>query len=132
MRKLLPVLLLCCLPAMASKKPNPADYQDAVLVSFTTVKTGDSCGASVSDNNLGTIGAKTTGTMNCTSSGTVHYTIKMGNQTLVLSPQLRSWNRNSVLFNHLPGAHIQVRFSHKGLYVKADGQESRFDIVEAH
>lgn len=141
----LALLLLISGSAFAAQKPH-AEYQDAVLQSFQTIRSGQFCSGStdgtVSDN--GDISASTS--TNCRPKTTAQYTIVVGQQTLVISPTRSGKSKagamfsmgysamfwkDSCLYGELPGAHILIR-SDNGIYhVKVGKRESLFRLVAA-
>jgi hypothetical protein len=143
MRKMILVFLgFCALPLLAKDKPQYI-YQDGVLVSFRAVATSTSCSQETStkgniDANTdddgytsGTVESTSTGSINCTPRGWIYYTIAAGGHTYVVHHAVEAWNRASDLHRQLPGAHVQVRFDKKGLYIRVGTKESKFVIVEA-
>jgi hypothetical protein len=143
-KKLALIVLLLSPAVWAKEKPAPADYQDAVLVSFRTVATGSSCShssttsgnvdATTDDdgNTTGTVKATTEGSTNCSDTGWVYYTIAVGSHTYVVHHAVTFGFRNSNLYRQLPGTHLQVRTDAKGFYVLVNNKESKFVVVEAH
>jgi hypothetical protein len=144
MKRLTLILLLLSSAAWAKEKAAPADYQDAVLVSFRTVATGSSCShssttsgnvdATTDDdgNTTGTIKATTEGSTDCSNTGWVYYTLSVGNHTYVVHHAVAFRFRSSNLHGQLPGAHLQVRMDGKAFYVRVNNKESKFVVVEAH
>lgn len=137
------LLLLLCLPAFASKKHAPADYQDGVLESFKEVATGQSCNHATSTNGnisgdvhdnghiTGDETANTTGKTNCSTTSVREYTVAVGNHTYVVEESYRFLNRLGFLHNLLPGTPIKVRVDSKGIYIEKGSKETKYDIVEA-
>lgn len=157
MKYLLAFLLLCCSLAWAKKKPSYT-YQDGVLISFRTETAGSLCSqtantsgtvhANTDDagNTDGNMNATTTGYSNCSNTRRALYTVKSGNNILVLSPALSEkaavrgmatmgWSflftKNSVLAYQLPGTHFLLRADGKHYFVKLGKRESMYEIVEA-
>jgi hypothetical protein len=133
--KIVAALLLLPLVSFAAPKPDDA-YQDAVLKSFVTIPAGQNChtsgsstGTTDSAGNSNTSGNATT---NCSDTMVAHYTIVIGEQTLVIQPTMSGkakagaafslgWSavfaKNSCLYGQLPGAHIQIRADGRGVIV---------------
>lgn len=125
MRYLLVVMLLCSLAYAKDKR----HYQDAVLVSFKTVTTGQSCQGSASTQKSNDL--KTEANASCQDTTGAFYTVAEGGHELVLRPRMRFLNRASVLSGLLPGTHLQISSDSKAVYVKVGDKESKFDLVEA-
>lgn len=148
MRKLALFLLLTTVAALAAKKPDLTDYQDAVLVSFKDVHTGSSCNSSGNVNAKadanGNVNGTTSSTTNCADGSVRQYSITVGSNSLTLERTFSKkqvgtalatagfsafFIKQSVLANLLPGTHILVRSDADGVYVKVGKKESRYDIV---
>jgi hypothetical protein len=147
--KLLPIAALALLSSVAFAKDN-ATYQDAVLVKFVTVTTGNSCSQNGSTSGKvdddGNISANSSGTSNCANITKRHYTISVGQQTFVIEPEFTKgqkgaalatlgWSaafaKQSVLSDQLPGTHVLVRSAPDGFWVKVGKRESRYRVVAA-
>ena len=142
-KNLVLIILLLSPAAWAKEKPSPADYQDAVLVSFRSVATGSNCShssttsgnvdATTDDegNTTGTVRATTNGSTSCNDTGWVYYTITVGEHAYVVHHAVAFLYKSSDLKNQLPGAHVLVRTDSKGFYVRVNDKESKFVVVEA-
>ena len=130
--------------AFAKDKYQDTGYQDAVLVSFHDVVNGSNCSQTASTRGTvdahtnedgdtdGTLTATTRGNSECTNRTVRRYTLQVADHTYVVEPGYVFLNRSEFLLIHaLPGAHLRVRFDKKGLFIKLNQKESRFDIVEA-
>jgi hypothetical protein len=140
---LISTILLSCTAASAKSHP-ASDYQDAVLVSFRDVANGSTCDHTASTsgdvsahtdddgNTSGTVTAKTTGTSACKEIQIRHYTLRVADHTYVVQPAYVFLNRSTfLLLRERPGTNVQVRFDKKGLFVRLNNKESKFDVVEA-
>jgi len=142
-------LILCTSVALA-KPPKNVQYQDAVLVSFKDVTTGQHCSSNGSvdgkEDDSGNVTGTTNSSTSCADRRTRHYTIKVGDSVYVIEPSLSGgqkagavaslgWSalflKKSVLWNQLPGTAFQVRSDAHGIYVKIGNRESLYEIVEA-
>jgi hypothetical protein len=133
-----------------AKPPKDVQYQDAVLVSFKDITTGSNCSSNgtvkgkVDDD--GNVSGDSNSTTSCSDKTMRHYTIKVGDSVFVLEPSMSGgqkagavaslgWSavfaKKSVLWNQLPGTHMQVRSDPHGFYVKVGNRESLYDIVGA-
>jgi hypothetical protein len=141
-RAFLAVLFFSQTLVFASDKARP--YEDAVLVSFRTATTGSRCQSS--SNGVGTLNSNTdedghtngsvassnASDISCRDIALRYYTISMDGKEFVLRPIPRPFNRPSVLSSSLPGSHLEVSIDKKNVYVRVDGKESKFEVVEAH
>lgn len=132
------IVLFCAVAtaAFAKTKERPdSDYQDGVLVSFRTVDTGSNCSSSgsvkASVDDSGDVKATTDSSGSCQNVDVRLYTIKVGDNTLVIRHAPENWNRKSVLERQLPGFRFKVRIQKDKLYVKVGERESPFFLVEA-
>jgi hypothetical protein len=150
--RFLPIAALALLSSVASAKGKHPDviYQDAVLVKFITVTTGNSCSHNGSTSGKvdddGSISANSSGTSDCTNLTKRHYTISVGQQTFEIEPEFTKgqkgaalatlgWSaafaKQSVLSDQLPGTHVLVRSDSDGFWVKVGKRESRYRVVAA-
>jgi hypothetical protein len=151
--KALLILGLLSLPAFAKDKPMYS-YQSAVLQSFHTETTGTNCSSSADTSGTvhgdtdssATIRSTTSGSSTCSDSHRVVYTIKVGENTLALTPYTplktevggpvalvwnKAFSKESVLAYQLPGTSLQIRTDGKHYYVKVGERESAYSIVGA-
>lgn len=156
--KALALLFLLTIPIAFAKDKPVYSYHDGVLQSFRTERTGKSCSSDADTNGTvnantddsgstnGTVHATTTGSTTCHDTERALYTIKVAENTLVLTPALSGkgtaaglatlgWSsvfaKNSVLAHQLPGTRIQIRSDGKHYFVKIADRESLYSIVGA-
>jgi hypothetical protein len=122
--------------AFAKTKERPdSGYQDGVLVSFRTAKSGSSCSSSgtvkgeVSDS--GDVDGSTDASGACHDIDVRLYTIKVGDNTFVVRHAFENWNRKSVLMQQLPGFRFKVRTQKDKLFIKVGERESPFFLIGA-
>lgn len=144
-------LLVFPLTAAASKPAVP--YQDAVLVSFTTVADGQSCSSTPvyapSNNNTQPPSQVSSVQTACSDSQTRRYTLRVGEQSYVVEPDTTGKesarnaaliigtigygalfvHQHDVLANQLPGAHILIRSAGNGFRVKVGKKESYYSAT---
>lgn len=123
---------------MLSSMALGADYQDAVLLSFRDVPTGENCSGSVNGNNVNS---------NCYDTTERQFTVKVSGQNLVIVPSgtkkraglaiaTLGWSeiprKGSVLRDQLPGSHFLIKSDSSGMYVKVGKKQSKFRVVEAN
>ena len=145
------VSILFSFPCLAIAAPHPAPvYQDGVLVSFSTVRSGESCQtsgtATARSNGDGTATATSDGEATCSDVMRRHYTLKVGDSQFVVKPAISKkvaamgaatigwgllFTKQSVLANLLPGTHILVRTDDQGFHVKVGKRESLYTVVSA-
>lgn len=125
-------------------------YQDPVLKSFITIPTGQDCHTSGSStgttDSAGNSRASGNANTNCSDTTVVHYTIVIGEQTLVIEPTSSGkakvgsalslgWStafaKNSSLYGQLPGTHIQIRAEGGNYHVRVGKKESVYKLVGA-
>jgi hypothetical protein len=152
MLKLLSLLAfsLVVTTAWSATKPAP-QYQDGVLISFTTVSNGSTCSSNGQTtgtvDSTGTISGKTNTSTSCSDNLKRHYTVKVGDSMFVLSPAMSKkakgaalaslgwsavFSKNSVLANQLPGTHFQIWSDEDGMHVRIGKRESLYSVVAAN
>jgi hypothetical protein len=156
--KALALLFLLSTPIVFAKDKPVYSYQDGVLQSFHTEQTGKRCSSDAdttgtvnantdgNGNTDGTIHATTTGSTTCRDTQRTLYTVKVAENTFVLTPAesgtgtaagfaTLGWSRvfakNNVLTYQLPGTPIKIRSDGKHYVVKIGDRESLYSIVGA-
>jgi hypothetical protein len=156
--KALALLFLLSTPIAFAKDKTVYSYQDGVLQSFRTEQTGKRCSSDADTNGTvnantddagntnGTVHTTTTGSTTCHDTQRALYTVKVAENTFVLTPAesgkgtaagfaTLGWSRvfakNSVLAYQLPGTRIQIRSDGKHYFVKIGDRESLYSIVGA-
>jgi|GEM_PF-4868587 len=138
-------LLLFSLPALYAAKPAPADYQDAVLISFTTVATGTNCTTDTDTSARSTSGstavAHSDGTVNCADRKVRRYVIKLGEHQYIVESTASAWRsaplvvvvpKKDALAAAIPGTHVLLRSASGGFRIRFDKEETSYRIVEAN
>lgn len=149
------LLLLLC-PTIALAKDQPT-YQDGTLVSAHMQQAGSHCAQNASTNGTvrantdaagntnGTINSTTTGDSNCRDVERSVFTVKSGDNTLILTPVLSASTgaalgllgvthaipRDSSLAYQLPGTPLKLRSDGKHFFVKVGKKETMFSVIGA-
>jgi hypothetical protein len=158
MKKLCLLALLVAVPAFAAKHSD-SEYQLGRMVSFHTEQSGRHCTSSEqtngnvnaytddSGNTSGTVRASSYGSSSCTPITKAYYTVKVGDNTFVLTPAVSAakvgvalvtlgigtaFMKNSVLYGTLPGTPILVRSENGTFYVKVGKRESDYKLAAAN
>jgi hypothetical protein len=147
MRLLTTAILLSC-SVFAAKKD--VEYQEAVLVDFSTVRTGSSRANSgtvtgeVDDS--GNVSGTTHGRSKCGDITTRDYRLRVGTHIYTVRPSYsgkqtatavasfgysRFFTKSSVLANQIPGARVLIRTDEHAFWVKLGKRESRFEVIAA-
>jgi len=152
------LVFLLTTPVALAKDKVVYSYQDGILRSFRLEQTGKRCSSDAdtdgtisantdeNGNTNGTVHTTTTGSTTCHDTQRALYTVKVAENTLVLTPAesgkgtaaglaTLGWSRvfakNSVLAYQVPGARIQIRSDGKHYFVKIGEHESMYSVAGA-